>query len=173
MISGDSVLVDQVRRFDRFYAKRLARQACAPANEDFSPADVALLSELLWSEGGGSGAWLAYRLDLDPGYTSRVLKKLEAHGLVVATHSASDARSRIWELTPLGRKFAVSIEAEHRENAAWMLMGVFAPDQVRLVEAMRVIQEVLGATPLRDFFDAPRSPVRRDRSRWRRAGNEE
>lgn len=168
MFSRDGEAIDQIRRFDRFYAKRLAVQARAVANEDLSPADAAVLSELLWSEGGGSGAWLSFRLDLDSGYVSRVLKKLEANGLLVAVHSSADARMRTWELTALGREFAVGIEAEHRERVAVLLYGILPSDHTRLVQAMRVIEEVLGATPVRDLLDARGLPGGRGRSRWRR-----
>ena len=168
MISRDSKVIEQVRRFDRFYEKRLRKQACAAANEDFSPADVAVLGELLWTDGGGTGAWLSYRLDLDAGYLSRVVKKLESNGLLEPIRSSDDARTRTWELTSRGRDFAESIEAEFRDRAADVLNGVFPPDQARLVQAMRVIEEILGATPVRDLLDWRGPTSGRGRSRWRR-----
>ena len=143
MISRDSSVVEQVRRFDRFYEPILRKAVRAAANEDFSAADVRVLNELGWVDGGGSGAWLSYRLDLDPARTCRVLKKLEAFSLVAPSDSTIDARMRNWCLTPLGRQFAESIEAEYRDRVTRMLFDVMPADHARLAEAMSVIEEVL------------------------------
>lgn len=116
MTPSHSEAVEQIRRFDRFYEKLLRKAVRAAANEDFSAADVAVLNELGWADGGCPGAWLGFRLDLDTGYLCRVLKKLEAFGLVAAVPSLADL--------------------------------------TRLVEAMQVIEEILGGTLLRDLCDA-------------------
>ena len=143
MISTDSPVVEQIRRFDRFYETLLRKAVRAAANEDLSAADVRVLNELGWSDQGSSGAWLSYRLDLDPARICRVLKKLQAFGLVASTDSPTDARMRTWGLTPLGREFADSIEAEYRERVLRLLLDVLPADQDRMIEAMRVIEHAL------------------------------
>lgn len=92
MISADSPEVEQIRQFDRFYETLLRKAVRAAVSEDFSAAEVRILNELGWSDRGGSGAWLSGRLDLGPARTCRVLKKLEAYGLVASTDSPTDAR---------------------------------------------------------------------------------
>ena len=129
MISRDSPLVTQIRRFDRFYETIHRKAVRAAANEDFSTADVRVLNELDWSDGGGSGAWLSFRLDLGPARICRVLKKLEAYGLVSATGSPTDSRARNWDLTPLGRQFADDIESEYRDRVVWLLLDVMPAEQ--------------------------------------------
>jgi DNA-binding MarR family transcriptional regulator len=141
-----SPLVDQIRRFDRFYEQCLRNAVRLSANEDLSVAEVRVLSELGWGAGGGCGAWLSGRLDIDAGYLSRVLRTLEAHQLVVSSDSLADARRRNWDLTPLGRQFAQGIEDEYRDRVLRMLLDVLPPDRDRLVEAMHVIEEVLHRT---------------------------
>ena len=98
MTDRDSQIIERIRRFDRFYEKRLRKAVRAATNEDFSAADVRVLNELGWANGGATGAWLSYRLDLDTGYLCRVLKKLEAFRLVAPEASLADARMRTWEL---------------------------------------------------------------------------
>jgi DNA-binding MarR family transcriptional regulator len=143
MIPTDSPTIERIRRFDRFYERILRKAVRAAASEEFCAADVRALNELGWSDRGGSGAWLAHRLDLHPARTCRVLKKLEAYGLVASVGSPADARARIWALTPLGREFADRIEAEYRERVVCLLLDVLPADLDRLVEAMSVIEQAL------------------------------
>lgn len=143
MISRDSPVVQQIRRFDRFYETLLRKAVRAAANEDFSPADVRVLNELGWSEYGASGVWLSHRLDLHPARICRVLRKLQAYGLVEPAASPTDARMLTWDLTPLGRQFADSIEAEYRERVLRLLIDVLPADHKRLAKAMHVIEQAL------------------------------
>lgn len=148
MISTDSHIVERIRRFDRFYATILRKAVRAAANEDFSASDMRVLNELGWSDGGGSGAWLSHRLDLHPAQICRVLKKLQAYGLVASLESPADARARTWDLTPRGRQFADAIEAEYRERVLRLLFDVLPSEQDRLVEAMGVIERTLHRAKL-------------------------
>ena len=141
-----SPAVDQIRRFERFYEKRLRKALRTAAIEDFTAADIRVLSELGWSNAGRNGAWLSDRLDLDPSYLRRVLKKLEAYDLVVSRSSARDARRVDWELTRHGRRFADDIETEYRDRVSRALLDVFPDAEVRLLDAMSVIMEILGTT---------------------------
>ena len=150
IISRDSEVVERIRRFDRFYEKRLRKAVRAATNEDFSAADIRVLSELDWANGGCSGTWLSFRLDLDNGYVFRVLKKLEAWELIAPGDPLPDARTRTWDLTWQGREFARQIEKEYRDRVVGVLFDVLPSEQARLVEAMRVIEEILGKRAMLD-----------------------
>ena len=97
MTDDDTLAIERIRRFDRFCENRVRMAAGALAIEDFSFADIGVLTELAWVDGHVCGAWLSYRLGLDTGYLCRVLKKLDASGLVVSKDSSTDARKRIWK----------------------------------------------------------------------------
>ena len=155
--------VDQLRRFERLYEADLRRLERAQADEDFTAADVRLIHELGFVQGGVSGAWLCDRVDLNPGYVCRILGKLEAYGLVRASESSTDRRAREWELTDRGRDFFESIEASYRDRARSALMFLMAEERRRLVDAMAVIEDFLRRRSLSAPFGSP-SPRPRARA---------
>ena len=144
MTDDESPAIERIRRFDRFCESRVRMAARALAIEDFSFADIGVLTELAWIDGGACGAWLCYRLGLDTGYLCRVLKKLDASGLVVSRDSSTDARKRIWNLAELGRRVVDSIEEQHQDRALMTLDNVFPAERDRLLEAMAVVEAILG-----------------------------
>lgn len=137
-------IVDVLRRFERVYENHLRKVRRAVANEDFTVTDIRVICELGFLKGGGSGAWLAFRVDVDAGYMCRVLKKLQAYGLVVAYASTSDRRMRNWELTRAGEEFATSIEAEHRERSSVMVYDLQPDERRQLVDATRALEKLLA-----------------------------
>jgi DNA-binding MarR family transcriptional regulator len=141
--------IDRIRRFERVYEAHLRRSRRAVATEDFSVADTRVLHELWFAAGGGSAAWLAYRLDMDTGYLCRILKKLQAFGLVTSRPSADDRRMRDWELTKWGGEFAEGIEKEFRDRARSAFAALRPDEQRRLVDALPVIEEVLSRDAMR------------------------
>lgn len=143
--------IDQVRRLERLFETHLRRGQRAAANEDFGVADTRVLHEMGLIEGGVSGAWLAGRLDLDAAQVCRVLKKLEAYGLVVARDSVSDRRMKEWELTGQGRDFADDIENQYRERVRFALMLMRPNEKRELVAAAAVVERLLRGAA-RDFL---------------------
>lgn len=148
MISRRSPIVDQIRRFDRFYEAILRNAVHAEATEDFSIVDVRIVGEIDWS-GGASGVWLSHRLGLNQSTTCRALKKLEAYGFVSQGASGTDARMRTWDLTEHGRKLADDIEGEYRQRVIQLLLDVPPSDHKRLSKALRVVELTLHQAWLR------------------------
>src|SRR5947208_9938454 len=92
--------VEQVRRFNRTVTQRVGA-----LTDRFLARDRPLgESRVLWEIGaeGCDVRALRARLDLDSGYLSRVLRSLEAAGLVTVVPSESDRRVRTARLTPAG-----------------------------------------------------------------------
>ena len=135
--------LDQVRRFQRLYEHYLRKLQRTVSSEDFNIADSRVIHELGFVEGGRSGAWIAGRLDLDAAYLCRILRKLEAHGLIQARDSGTDGRMKDWELTDLGRDFAASIEKEYRERARYAMIHLSHDDQRDLVAALAAAERLL------------------------------
>jgi DNA-binding MarR family transcriptional regulator len=93
-------MVDRVRSFNRIVTQRVGA-----LNDRFLARSRPLgEARVLWEIGveGCEVRSLRSRLGLDSGHTSRLLRALEADGLVRLEPSSSDRRIRIARLTPAG-----------------------------------------------------------------------
>ncbi len=112
----DSAQIAQVRRFNR-----VATERAGALSERFLGRKRPLRqARLLW-EIGRSGANvrdLRARLGLDSGYLSRLLRSLEAEGLILVRPSASDRRVRRATLTSRGEREWDELEARSEALAA-------------------------------------------------------
>src|SRR5256885_6806907 len=94
--------IAQIRRFNRTVTQQIGA-----LEERFLGRDRSLGASRLLFEIGPNGMevrQLRARLNLDSGYTSRLLRGLEAEGLVRTARSSIDARVRCVKLTTAGRK---------------------------------------------------------------------
>ena len=140
-------MVDQVRRFNRRVTERVGA-----LDDHFLARDRSLgESRVLWEIGGvddGGGCdvrRLRTALGLDSGYLSRLLRSLEADGLVTVEPSADDRRVRTARLTAAGG--AERAEVDRRADAhAWSLLApLTVPQRERLVDAMGQVERLLTA----------------------------
>jgi GNAT superfamily N-acetyltransferase/DNA-binding MarR family transcriptional regulator len=143
----DRELVTAVRRFNRTVTQRVG----ALDDEYMARGRPLAQARLLWEigPGGAEVAALRARLGLDSGYLSRLLRTLEADGLVTvgaADQAGGDARVRAAELTGAGR--AEWAELDERSDAlAWSILEPLADDRrKRLVEAMAEVERLLVAS---------------------------
>jgi DNA-binding MarR family transcriptional regulator len=148
--------VGVVRQFNRTVTQRIG------ALEDgyLSRARPLSQARLLW-EIGADGARiraLRSRLDLDSGYLSRLLRALEAAGLVVVESAADDRRVRTVRLTEAG--LAERAELDKRSEA--LVADILAPlnerQRDRLTAAMADVERLLTASMVRVAVTDPRSP---------------
>src|SRR5579859_7614579 len=94
--------VEQVRRFNRVVTERVGA-----LNDRFLGGPRPLgEARLLWEVGlrGCEVRLLRSRLSLDSGYLSRLLRSLEATGLIKVAAGAGDQRVRVARLTAAGRR---------------------------------------------------------------------
>ncbi len=140
----DDGAVAQVRRFNRTVTQRIG------ALEDAFLARSRPLghSRVLWEigESGTDVRALRSRLDLDSGYLSRVLRALEAEGLVAVEASPADGRVRVARLTPAGTRERAELDTRSDEAAAAVLSGLGASQRGRLVTAMAEVERLLRAS---------------------------
>src|ERR1700733_8478926 len=92
-----------VRRFNRFYTRRIGVLHEKLAATRFSLTESRLLWELA-HRGRTTAATLARDLDLDPGYLSRLLRAFKDAKLIKGDRSADDARHLHLTLTPAGKR---------------------------------------------------------------------
>ena len=101
--------VEAVRRFNRFYTRRIGVLNEAVFGSAFSLGEMRLLWEL-GHQDGASASTLQETLGVDAGYVSRVLRAFRERGWVKATPADFDARIRHLTLTPQGRKALAPLE---------------------------------------------------------------
>ena len=134
--------VAAVRRFNRFYTRRLGLLRKGFLASPFSLAQTRVLYEIAHRE-GPTASGIARALDLDAGYLSRLLADFDERGLISRTASATDARQSHLALTARGRKTFAPLEKRSQGAVAAMLHKLAAADQARVVAAMATIEQAL------------------------------
>src|SRR5437879_2545737 len=112
-------MVEQVRRFNRIVTERVGA-----LDDHFLGRDRTLgEARVLWEIGldGREVRQLRSRLGLDSGYLSRLLRALEAAGLIEVASSASDGRIRVVRLTAAGRRERRALDARANAHARSLL----------------------------------------------------
>ena len=137
-------MVAQVRRFNRIVTQRVGA-----LNDRFLSRDRSLgEARVLWEIGARERDVRSLRtqLDLDSGYLSRLLRSLEATGLVTVGAKASDRRVRIASLTAAGTNERAVLDRRADELAAEVLEPLGAAQRARLVAAMAEVERLLTAS---------------------------
>jgi DNA-binding MarR family transcriptional regulator/GNAT superfamily N-acetyltransferase len=134
--------IDAVRRFNRFFTRRIGVLREGLLHTPYSLTEARILFEIAHRE-GLSASDLSRDLGLDPGYLSRILTRLERQDLIEKVRSETDRRRRLLALTPDGEDAFSLLDSRLREEVAEMLGDLSEGDQRRLLEAMRTIEGVL------------------------------
>jgi DNA-binding MarR family transcriptional regulator/GNAT superfamily N-acetyltransferase len=136
--------VAQIRRFNRTVSERIGALSDRYMGRD-RPLGQA---RLLWEIGphGSALAPLRARLELDSGYLSRLLRALEADGLVEVVQDAEDRRSRVARPTARGQRERSALDSRSDELARSLLQPLSPSQQRRLVVAMGEVERLLTAT---------------------------
>jgi DNA-binding MarR family transcriptional regulator len=139
----DATPVEQVRRFNRSVTQRVGA-----LNDRFLARDRPLAeARLLWEVGpdGCEVRSLRSRLGLDSGHASRLLRSLEADGLVEVVEGASDRRVRTAQLTPAGLTERAVLDQRSDDLARSFLAPLTPVQRDRLVVAMAEVERLLTA----------------------------
>ncbi len=161
-MTGPNTEIARVRSFNRLVTERIGA-----LNEEYLDGGRPLgASRLLWEIGdqleGADVRQLRSRLGLDSGYVSRLLRRLEADGLVEVGASATDGRVRVVTLTERGRAERARLDARSDDLAAALLGPLSDRQRVRLVDAMGEVERLLtaSAVELREVDPADEDVVR-------------
>jgi DNA-binding MarR family transcriptional regulator/GNAT superfamily N-acetyltransferase len=133
-------MVEQVRRFNRVVTERVGA-----LNDRFLGQDRPLgEARLLWEIGleGCEVRTLRNRLELDSGQTSRLLRALEAAGMVRVAPSPADRRVRVATLTDAGRAERDELDRRSQDLAISILAGLDGDQRERLVAAMSTVERL-------------------------------
>ena len=118
-------MVDQVRRFNRTVTQRVGA-----LDDHFLARDRPLgEARVLWEIGadGCEVRALRGRLGLDSGHLSRLLRALEADGMVSVASGEPDRRVRVARLTPKGAGEVAELDRRSDELAQSLLAPLTAP----------------------------------------------
>ena len=139
----DERQVEQVRRFNRTVTRRIG----VLADDDLGRGRPLAESRLLFEVGrdGAEVRDLRARLSLDSGYLSRLLRSLEAQGLVRSRPAPHDARVRRVALTARGRREFDALDRRSREVAGALLAALPSTQRRRLVAAMAEVERLMRA----------------------------
>src|ERR671933_2071453 len=136
----DATTVDRVRRFNRTVTQRLGvlQDTYLARGRPIGQA------RLLWEIGpdGADVRALRARLDLDSGYLSRLLRALEADGLVTIGPKESDQRVRVARLTKDGLAERALLDQRSDDLAVSMLSPLNDEQRARLVTAMADVERL-------------------------------
>jgi DNA-binding MarR family transcriptional regulator/N-acetylglutamate synthase-like GNAT family acetyltransferase len=134
---------EAMRHFNRFYTQKIGVLHGSLHGSPFSLAEARVLYELAHRDAPTAAA-LAAALDLDQGYLSRILRRFERLRLLRRRPSKTDGRASHLTLTEAGRAALRPLDEGARREAAALLDGRSESDQVRVLDAMRTIEDVLG-----------------------------
>lgn len=139
----DEAAIAQVRRFNRIVTQRVGALYDQYLGRERSLGEA----RLLWEIGpeGREVRWLRQHLGLDSGYLSRLLRSLEAAGLVTVGPTESDQRVRVVHLTPAGVAERNVLDQRSDDLARSMLEHLTGSQQSRLVTAMGEVEKLLTA----------------------------
>lgn len=141
---SDGALIETVRGFNRIVTQRVGALQDGYLARDRPLAESRLLWEI--GEHGCEVRTLRSRLDLDSGYLSRLLRSLEASGLVTVGASQRDKRIRTARLTDAGRRERALLDDRSDELARSMLAPLSDGQRDHLVAAMAQVQKLLTAS---------------------------
>ncbi len=135
--------VATLRRFNRSWSQRVGvlDESFLGSGRPLGPSR--LLFEL---RGGGTTVReLRERMDLDSGYLSRLLRQLEAEGLIAVTPDPDDARRRIATLTKRGVAAQQDLDDRSDSLAHGLVDALSDRQRVRLAESLDQADRLIRA----------------------------
>jgi len=137
-----AALVHTVRRFNRFYTNILGLLNHHLLDSDFSLPEARVLYELTNNK-DLTAKKLIEELKMDPGYLSRLLKRLEKQGLLLRVQSKEDGRVYQLHLTDKGKKTFSKLDKLSNLQIGGLISNLSADNMDRLAQGMGAIEGAL------------------------------
>jgi len=135
--------VEAIRRFNRFYTRRIGALHEGLLASKFTLTESRLLWELAHRD-RLTATELARELDLDAGYLSRLLRSFKERGLIKSARATDDARHQHLSLTPAGKRAFAPINARSQNDVSALLGTLAEVQQQQLLASMTSIEQLLG-----------------------------
>lgn len=138
--------VAAVREFTRFYTNVIGLLREGLLNTPYSLTEARVIFEL--ATGGPADATALRRtLDIDAGYLSRVLARLEAGWIISRRRSPADGRRQEIVLTEQGKAAFAMLDSRSSSQVAGLLSRLSSADRRRLTGAMATVRGILADPP--------------------------
>lgn len=150
---------ETLRRFNRSYTQRIGA-----LEESFLGVGLPLGAARLLFEIGAEPTTVhtvRARLGLDSGYLSRLLRRLEAAGLVVVTPDPGDRRRRSVGLTTSGRATWRRLDARSEKLAQRLVEPLTERQRSRFIEALATADLLVRAATVQLELTDPADPMAR------------
>lgn len=144
MVDDHDAAVAAVRRFNRFYTKRIGVLREGLLDSPYTLAEARVLYELAQLDRATAGD-LGRLLDLDAGYLSRILARFVKAGLVARRRSPDDARRALLTLSAKGRKAYAMLDRRSQREIGAVLRELGPSQSARLLAGVDVVGAALGA----------------------------
>jgi len=151
--------VQLVRRFNRVVTQRVGALEDSYLRRGRPLGEARLIFET--GTNGADVRALRNKLGLDSGYLSRLLRSLEAQGLILVEKQGEDGRRRRVSLTPNGHAELDTYDRLSDELAESLLAPLAAVQRDRLVAAMAEVERLIREAAVEVRMEAPTSVVAR------------
>jgi len=135
--------VAALREFNRFYTRKLGVLNEGLLDSPFSLAEVRVMYEL-HARGRATPSELAQALEMDRGYLSRLLARLDGQGLLQSETSQADRRSRTLALSRKGKTTFAKLDAKSQAQAAELIAPLDDGMRRRLMSDLLQMRRRLG-----------------------------
>lgn len=136
--------VSAVRRFNRFYTRRIGALGQGHLGGPFTLTEVRVLYELAHAPSPLTATGIGKALGLDSGYLSRVLSSFGRLGLLQRQRSERDSRQQLLTLTALGRRRFAALDRKAGAEIRELLDSLPDPEQERVVDALSTAAALLA-----------------------------
>jgi DNA-binding MarR family transcriptional regulator/N-acetylglutamate synthase-like GNAT family acetyltransferase len=134
--------VQGIRRFNRFYTRKIGVLQEHLLDSSLSLAEARVLYELAGRD-GVTASEIGGELGLDPGYLSRILRGFRKRGWIERKPAKDDGRRQLLFLTRSGRAAFEPLDARQNAQVRRLLAPVSPDAQGQLLRAMESIEHAL------------------------------
>jgi len=141
--TDSGVQIEAIRRFNRFYTRKIGVLEEGLLASSFTLAQARVLFELGTRKRVTPGELIDI-LELDAGYLSRILQRFADLRLITRERSNEDGRRTELTLTARGRKAFGAMDRRSRNAIAEMISPIPLPYRGRLLDAMQTVERTLS-----------------------------
>jgi DNA-binding MarR family transcriptional regulator/GNAT superfamily N-acetyltransferase len=135
--------IEAVRRFNRFISVQSGMLKEGLLDSPWTLTEARIIFELAHSD-GLTARDLCALLELDPGYVSRILKRLRNADVIERRRSREDARQMQLSLSETGREVFDRLNRASARQTGKLLGPLQRMDRERLIASMNTIEGILG-----------------------------
>ena len=143
MQADSGAQIEAIRRFNRFYTRKIGVMEEGLLASSFTLAQARVLFELGTRKRVTPGKLIEI-LGLDAGYLSRILQRFVDSRLITRERSNADGRRTELALTARGRKAFSAIDRRSRNAIAEMISPISPAQRGRLLDAMQTVERSLS-----------------------------